>query len=128
MPASTLRYDGRCDLKLVVNIHGTTVPVTALIDTGFVTATGFGLRLPADLVSFAQYVGTGQVRVADGRLVDADSIPDAKIVEIEGRKLVDSIPIPAIFMNGPCGLLGVLFLQRCMIKLDGPAKKAEITF
>jgi hypothetical protein len=128
LPTSTLGYDGKCDLELVVDIHGTTVPVTARIDTGFVSDTGFGLRLPINLTGHAKYVGTGSVRVADGRLVNADSIPDAEILEIEGHKLAKPVSTPAIFMDGPCGLLGVLFLQRCMIKLDGPNKKAEITF
>lgn len=128
MPTCSLKYDGRCDIDLVVDIHGTNLPIKALIDTGFVSASSFGLKLPANLAIYAKYLGTGEIRVADSRLVAADSIPDAKIVQIEKHKLAEPITIPAIFMGDSCSVIGMVFLQNCILHLDGPKRAAEMTF
>ena len=115
-------------MKLIVGIHGTKVLVNVLVDTGFTSGTGFGLQLPTEFVRYANYTGTGHVRIADGSVVAAASIPDAEIVQIEQHQLSHAVNIPAIFMNGPCGVIGVLFLQRCIIHFDGPNKQTSINF
>jgi len=127
LPVSTLRYDGKCEIKLIVNIHGTEIEVNALVDTGFTAGTGFGLKLPVEFARYANYTGTGYVQVADGRLVAADSIPNAKIIKVEDHALTDEVTLPAIFMGGPRAI-GILFLQRCILNLDGPDRTATIEF
>lgn len=128
LPVSTLPYDGKCEVKIIVNIHGTEKEVGVLVDTGFVTGTGFGLKLPAEFARYANYTGTGHIRVADGREVAADSIPDAKIIQIEEHRLREEVTIPTIFMSGPRACIGVLYLQRCILRLDGPSRIATIEF
>lgn len=126
MSVCTLPYDGRCELNIVVNIHGVEKNLNVLVDTGFTSSTGFGLKLPAEFARYAKFTGTGYVRVADGRQVAADSIPDAKIVQIGDHKFdKDGITIPTLFMNGPRAI-GVKFLQLCILNFDGPKKIATI--
>jgi len=127
LPISTLPYDGKCKMKLVVDIHGTQKEVDVLVDSGFTSGTGFGLKLPPEFARYASYTGTGHVGVADGRVVPADTIPDAKITQIEGHQLEEEIAIPTLFMGGP-RVIGVLFLQQCILRLDGPNKIATIEF
>lgn len=128
MPISTLSYDGRCDVKLIVDVHGTELPLTALVDSGFTSGTGFGLKLPNAFASHANYTGTGCVQVADGRQIATETIPDAKIVQIEGHRLNEKVTVPAIFMDGSHGAIGVLFLQLCNLELNGPIRTATIRF
>lgn len=125
MPTCTLQYDGKCELNIVVDIHGVEKDLSVIVDTGFVSATGFGLKLPSQFVTYAHFTGTGFVRVADGRQIAAASIPDAKIVQVGGTRLRRSITIPAVFMSDH-GLIGVMFLQQCVSKFDGPQKTATI--
>jgi len=82
-----LSYDGKCEIKIIVDIHGTEKEVDVLVDTGFVAGTGFGLKLPIDFARYASYTGTGRVTLADGRQVAADSIPNAKVIQIESLKV-----------------------------------------
>ena len=130
MPACILPYEGMCELKLVVDIHGTEKEVNVLVDSGFTSMTGFGLKLPVEFVRYTQFTGTGTVRVADGRPVNAASIPDAKIVQVGEHRLTDGVRIPALFMRGGVteGAIGVLFLQQCIVRLDGPEGEATIEF
>ena len=127
MPICNLPYEGKCELNIVVDIHGTKKELSVLVDTGFTSGTGFGLKLPADFANYATYTGTGHVRVADGREVAAATIPDAKIVQIDKYQLGNAEPIPTLFMNGPRAI-GVLFLQKCTVEFDGPKKKTSINF
>ncbi|MCJ7423690.1 hypothetical protein MUP01_05415 [Candidatus Bathyarchaeota archaeon] len=127
MPICTLPYDGKCELNIVVDVHGTQKELSVLVDTGFTSGTGFGLKLPSDFANYAHYTGTGHVRVADGREVAAATVPDAKIIQIGKHKLGDAISVPALFMNGPRAI-GVLFLQKCTVEFDGPNKKTSIDF
>lgn len=113
-------------LNIVVDIHGTKKQLDVLVDTGFTSGTGYGLKLPAEYVTFARVRGTTNVTVADGRDVAADTIPDAKIVQMEKHKFdKDGITVPTIFMNGPHAI-GVKFLQLCVLNFDGPKKTATI--
>lgn len=126
MPVCTLPYDGRCELNIVVNIHGVEKNLSVLVDTGFTSGTGWGLKLPTEFVRYAKFTGTGYVRVADGRQVAADSIPDAKIMQIGDHKFgKDGITIPTLFMSG-ANAVGVMFLQSCVLNFDGPKKTATI--
>jgi len=127
LPVCTLPCDGKCEMKLIVNIHGTEKEVDVIVDTGFTTGTGFGLKLPADFAEFASYTGTGNIKLADGREVHVDSIPDAKIIQIEKHKLEEELTIPTIFMSG-LQCIGMLFIQKCVLNLDGPKKVATIEF
>lgn len=120
-------YDGKCKMKLIVNIHGTEKEVEVLVDTGFTAGTGFALKLPAVFARYARYTGTGHVRLADGREVASDSIPDAKIIQIEEHQLREAVTVPALFMSGP-RCIGVLFFQECVLNLDGPSKVATLKF
>ena len=127
MPKSCLDCDGKCILKIVIDIHGTQKDLNVLIDTGFTSGTGFGLKLPLNLVRYARFTGTGRVRVADNREVDCDSIPNAKIIQIDAHKLNDAITIPAIFMDGT-QCIGMMFIQDCQFNVDGPKKVATLSF
>jgi len=121
-----LPYDGKCELNIVVNIHGVEKDLSVLIDTGFTSGTGFGLKLPTEFARYAKFIGTGYVRVADGRQVATDSIPDGKIIQIEDHKFgKDGLTIPTLFMSGPVAV-GVMFLQLCVLNFDGPKKTATI--
>ena len=122
-----MSYDGKCEIKLIVDIHGTKKEVDVLVDTGFTTGAGFGLKLPIDFARHARFIGTGHIRLADGSEVAADSIPNAKIIQIEKHQLKDEVTLPAIFMSGP-RYIGMLFLQECVLNLDGPSKVATIKF
>ena len=128
MPSCTLPYCGKCELNIVVDIHGVEKELCVLVDTGFTSDTGFGLTLPSNFVNYAMFTGTGTVTVADGREVAVASIPDAKIKKIEQYKLGNDITIPALFMDGPDGAIGVLFLQRCSLIFNGPSNTASINF
>lgn len=130
MQVCTLLYCGRCDLELIVDIHGVEKEVTALVDTGFCSETGYGLQLPANYVNYAMATGTGYVTVADGREVAVASIPDAKIVQIGQYRLKNPIPGAAIFTAGPEteGTVGVLVLQQMYMIFDGPNMNMKITF
>lgn len=127
MPICTLRYDGKCELDIIVDIHGVEKNLSVIVDTGFVSATGFGLKLPAQFAIYANYTGTGFVRVADGRQVAAASIPDAKIVQVGSTRLKNGITIPALFMSDH-GTIGVMFLQLCVSNFDGPNRTATIDY
>lgn len=127
MPISILPYDGMCEMRLNVDIHGTVRDVTVLVDTGFTTGTGFGLKLPASYAEYARFTGTGHVALADGITVAADSIPDAKIIQVEGHMLEEEVTIPTLFMDGP-RCIGVWFLQQCKLELDGPNREAKLEF
>jgi predicted aspartyl protease len=128
LPICTLPYYGKYELNIVVDIHGVEKELCVLVDTGFTSDTGFGLALPSSFANYAMFTGTGNVTVADGREVAVASIPDAKIKKIEQHKLGNSITVPALFMNGPDGTIGVLFLQKCSLIFDGPSSKASISF
>lgn len=125
MRLCTLPYEGHCKLRLIVDIHGTQKDAYVLIDTGFTVGTGFGLKLPTEWTRYATYLGTGDVEIADGSTISADTIPDAKIIQIEEHRLKKSIPIPTLFMAGQ-SVIGVMFLQRCILQLDGPNRRATI--
>ena len=126
MPICTLPYEGKCELSIVVDIHGAKKELSVLVDTGFTSGTGFGLKLPAEFARQAKFTGTGNVLVADGRAVAADSIPDAKIMQIGDYKFgTGGVTIPTLFMSGPCAV-GVMFLQLCVLNFDGPKKTATI--
>jgi hypothetical protein len=116
-----------CELKLVVDIHGTEKEVNVLIDSGFTSMTGFGLKLPVEFAEYADHTGTGHVRVADNRVVAAASIPDAKIIQVEEHQLRDGVTIPTLFFMGRSAI-GVWFLQRCVLRLDGPEEEATLEF
>ena len=115
-------------MKIVVDIHGVEKEISVLVDTGFTSETGYGLQLPSSYANYAISTGTGYVMVADGREVAAASIPDAKIVQIDTHRLKHAIPIPALFMGGPDGTVGVLILQRMSASFDGPKKVVTLTF
>lgn len=127
MPICTLPYQGKCELNIVVDIHGVEKEVSVLVDTGFTSGTGFGLKLPTEFASYANFTGTGCVQVGDGRVIAADSIPDAKIIQIGSHRLKDGVPIPTLFMSGP-RVIGVMFLQLCVSKFDGPNRIATIDY
>jgi hypothetical protein len=113
-------------LNIVVDIHGTQKQVDVLVDTGFTSGTGFGLKLPAEFANYARAKGTTYIMVADGRSVPADTIPDAKLVQMGDHKFdKGGVVIPTVFMNGPRAI-GVKFLQSYVLNFDGPKKTATI--
>jgi len=127
LPSCTLPYYGKCELNIIVDVHGVEKELSVLVDTGFTSGTGYGLKLPSNFANYAMFTGTGYVRVADGREVAAATIPDAKIVQIDKHKLKDAVSVPALFMDGPRAI-GVLFLQRCKVEFDGPSRKTSFNF
>lgn len=127
MPTSNVDCDGKCIIKIVLDIHGTKKDVDVLVDTGFTSGTGFGLKLPTNFAIHAKFTGTGRIRVADNREVICDMIPNAKIIQIENHTLDDEVTIPTLFMDGP-KCIGMMFLQDCILHLDGPNKVATLCF
>lgn len=128
MHTSTLDYSGKCNIRLVVNIHGTSREVSnTLVDTGFIINTGYGLKLPIEFRTFAKFILTGHINLANGQPHPMQYIPQAIITHVEGQRLQRAIPIPTIFMTG-APVIGMLFLQLCIIHLDGPDRKAMIEF
>ena len=54
--------------------------------------------------------------------------PHAKIVKIEEHDISnDDVFLPALFMEG-FSCVGMMFLQSCLLKLDGPNRTATISF
>lgn len=127
MVSANLSYDGECLCKLKVTIQGTEVEIeNTLIDTGFVTVSGYGLKLPREYLRYAQNYGIGEVGVADGRRVIGISIPRIIITEFEDQPLVNTITIPTIILNGRRPAIGMRFLQRCIMNLDGIKRNAIV--
>ena len=120
-------YSGKCVIKIVVGIHGTNKELSALVDTGFTSGTGFGLVLPTDFARFATFTGTGHVQVGDGRNIPAETIPNAKILKIEDNDISGDVFLPAIFLEGN-SCVGMMFLQSCLLKLDGPNSVGTMSF
>jgi predicted aspartyl protease len=127
LPVCPLSYDGECELELVIDIHGNKIPAHVIIDTGFTSGAGFGLKLPLDFLKYATHTGTADVQLIDGTIRAVESIADAKIIQIEGHQLEPVVTIPALFMGG-MPVVGVMLLQLCVLNLDGPCKAATIKF
>ncbi len=121
-----LPYDGNCIVKIKINIHGTEKELQVLVDTEFVTETGFGLKLPLEYKEFASFTGTGSVKLADGRRVSVDTISNTNILEMHDKILNPKLIIPALFLDG-FPVMGMWVLQKCILDLNGPSKKARIT-
>lgn len=127
MPKSyMLKYEECCKIRLQVDIHGTLKDIDALVDTGFTRDTGFGLKLPIEYSDLANVRGTGNITLADDRIVPARSIPNTLILKIEGQPVQQVITIPTIFM-GTTSSIGVMFLKHCIAVFDGPREQTTIT-
>jgi len=114
-------------LNVTVDIHGVERDLAVLVDTGFTSGTGYGLKLPSNFADYAMATGTAFIMVADGRRVEAATIPDARIVKIDGHRLGNPISVPALFMDGPRAI-GVMVLQNYNIDFDGPNRRVSLTF
>jgi len=125
--SANLSYDGKCLCKLKVIIQGTKVEIeNTLIDTGFITVSGYGLKLPLEYLHYAQNYGIGEVGMADGRRVIGISIPRIIITEFEDQPLVNTVTIPTIILGGRTPVIGMRFLQRCIMNLDGIKRNAIV--
>jgi predicted aspartyl protease len=122
-----MQCNGKIKLHIVVDIHGTQKDLDVLVDTGFTSGTGFGLKLPVNYAIHAKVTGTGTVNLANNDTVKCDTIPNAKIVQIENHVLDDEVTLPALFMEGP-QYIGMMFLQGCHLNIDGPKKEAFLDF
>jgi hypothetical protein len=98
-----------------------------LLDTGFTSNTGFGLKLPLLYANLASNLIAGEIKQADGNKVAVQYIPTVTITSIEGFRLKRSVPLCTCFMTGR-PILGMLFLQECRINFDGPKKIAVFQF
>jgi hypothetical protein len=128
LPTCILPYEGKCVLNIIVDIHGTRKQLDVLVDTGFTASTNYGLKLPAEYANYARAKGATYIMVADGRSVPADTIPDAKLIQMGDHKFdKDGVEVPTIFMNGPRAI-GVKFLQSCILNFHGPKKTATIDY
>jgi len=114
-------------MKLKLDIHGHEEEINAIIDTGFTAGTGFGLTIPTIFSQHAEYIGVGEVTIANGETIEIEYIPDAKILSIEDITLKDEVTLPAILLDGP-KCIGVLFLQKYILNFDGPRETATIEF
>ena len=65
--------------------------------------------------------GTGGIILAYNIEVACDSVPDAKIVQIDEHTLEDEVTIPATFMDGP-HCIGMTFFQDCILHVNGPQR------
>jgi hypothetical protein len=75
----------------------------------------------------ASSIGYDLVRLADSRIVRCASIPDAKLVAINGNRLENPITLPALFFDGP-EVIGMQFLQMCKLSVDGPNRNGTLEF
>ncbi|MHB8702275.1 MAG: hypothetical protein ACYC7D_14830 [Nitrososphaerales archaeon] len=126
MPSCNVPFTGKCAVFIKVDIHGTQKEIQVTVDTGFTLSTGYGLKLPAMYANYTIHRGIATVGVADGRSVSAYAIPDGKILEIEGDPVTtDYQTIPTLFMQGP-QVLGMMFLQKCVLHIDGPKGEATL--
>ena len=83
-----LPYDGQCEVSLTVKIHNTEKEVrNVVIDTGFLTSSTYGLKLPFTLLDMANFTLTGTVALADGDPKNIKYIPDATITGLQGLEL-----------------------------------------
>lgn len=96
-----------------------------ILDTGFSSTTGLGLKIPSVHSRYAYYRLTTKIRIANGNEVATEYIPDGVIVEINGH--TTNFPLPTIFMDGP-KVVGCMFLQQCKLTLDGPGNTGELEF
>lgn len=120
-----LRFNGWSAVRLGIDIHGTKVEEEVLLDTGFTTSSGFGLKIPMAHVQAASSVALGQVRLANGKLHPALWIPDGRITEINGEQV--NFTLPTLFMDGP-RVVGCMLLQSCKLHLDGPSGEGTLEF
>ena len=128
MPEVDLLYDGHSLVTMKVDIHGNEVTHTFLVDTGFIAQTGYGLKLPLQLLTLAKVRGTGTVTTGDDREVTGSIIPDVKVLEVEGNKLPSPIFIPTILIGTASYVVGVIFLQKCICHFDGPSRRLKMCF
>ncbi len=117
--------DGKCPISIVVDIQGRKYETKVLIDTGFTSATGYGLKLDSKASLLPTSIGYDLVRLADNRLVRSAAIPDSKLLAINGKKLGSPITLPTPFFGGP-EVIGMQFIQTCKISIDGPSKKGKL--
>ena len=110
--------DGKCTISIELDIHGQKYDTDVLIDTGFTTGTGYGLKLSSRASLLASSVGYDLIRLADDRIIRCATISDAKILGIGGRRLGNPITLPTLFFNGP-EVIGMRFLQLCKLSIDG---------
>jgi len=119
--------DGKCPLSIEVDVQGKKYETEVLIDTGFTTGTRYGLKLGSRVSLLASSIGYDLVRLADSRIVRCASIPDAKLVAINGNRLENPITLPALFFDGP-EVIGMQFLQMCKLSVDGPNRNGTLEF
>ena len=110
--------DGKCTMSVELDIHGQKYETDVLIDTGFTTGTGYGLKLSRRASLLASSVGYDLIRLADDRIIQCATISDAKLLGIGNRKLARPITLPTLFFNGP-KVIGMRFLQLCKLSIDG---------
>ena len=121
-----LPYDGQCEVSLTVKIHSTEKEVhNVIIDTGLLTSSTYGLKVPFTLLDTANFTLTGTVALADGKPMNIKYIPAATITSLQGIELKKKVSVPTIFL-GKRPLIGMMFLQTCLMNLDGPKKQAFI--
>lgn len=125
MPKVPLTFNVASFLRLVVDIHGERIPLEVMIDTGLISQCGYGLKIPEAFTRYAYFTLTGDITVGDGRSVPTDYIPDAVIVEINGRPT--NMVVPTMLMRG-ISVVGCMVHQRCKLDLDGPCGRGNLEF
>lgn len=127
MHTSTLTYESLCEIKIKLDIHGHEEEINAIVDTGFTAGTGFGLKIPTSFSQHADYVGVGEVTMANGETIEVEYIPDGKILSFEDIALKDEVTVPVVLLDGP-NCIGVLVLQKYVLRFNGPEETATIEF
>jgi hypothetical protein len=125
LPRIPLSFNGATLIPIVVDTHGTPIPLDVMLDTGFATGSGYGLKLNTMHEQATYYTITGTVRLANGLLVPTDYILDGTVVEIDRHPT--QITLPTMFMDGG-NLAGCMFLQHCRLELDGPGCQGSLEF
>lgn len=125
MPKTKLVFSGHTTIDVVIDIHGHPIRERVLLDTGFSSSSGLGLKIPSDYAQNAFYLVTTTVRLANGQVVAVRYIPDGAIIEINGQRT--NFPLPTMFMDGP-KVVGCMLLQMCKLRLDGPKNEGELEF
>lgn len=117
--------DGKCPISIEVDIQGQKYKTDVLIDTGFTTGTGYGLKLASKASLLAFSLGYDLVRLADDRIIRAASIPDARLIAINRQRLGRPITLPTLFFNGP-EVIGMKFIQFCRLSIEGSMKRGTL--
>lgn len=120
-----LMYDKLAPLKITVSANGIEEELYTIIDTGYTAEGNHGLTLPPEFLKKFKPTETISINTAGEEGRECPFIPDLRITKIRDYQLCKEVTIPAI-ITGKISLLGVMFLQNCILHLDGEQKNGYL--